>query len=784
MTAYKKYIPLLLSCLFWSIILLSQPQNNNQYQPSLSDSSLVLDLFERGGADNLEEALLWSRNIKYINGEKKALKALAEIYQTEGRSAAALRYSLERINLLKEIGNQKEGYQAEIFAGDIYYSEKLFDRALNYYHRANRMVSSEDSKIDLWEKIAYAYDRNNKPDSALFFHQRAYEYHLKDGNISAQLANLQSMSKIHDKTGNCLEALSQNQQIRDLIVEKNKSEYLATTYNNIGYNYHCLDDYKNALLSFEKADSLCLDDCDLDQIALHSNMGIAYFNYGQFKKAVRHFDTGIDIAKKEKNDKERAHLTYLKATVYQHNNDLYQALIFNEDAMKLAQKIDEKNTLANTYLLAAEAYEKLYEYELALDFYQKYLELRNEIREEEKNRRENILQQQVLLERAEKEIKLLLASQELQDAMIKQLQLEKDNSNLENERLLSEAEREKVEKEILLKEKEIQAARLQAKELEAEQNRQQLLLAKQELQNAEKQREIEQLKQQEEVNRLALLQKEAEEAARKKEIENLNQQAMISQLEIEKQNERLQSMVGLGIALLAILGLMLFGVIYSRRKNRMLEKERAKSEELLLNILPSETARELKQNGVATPKHYKKSTVLFTDFEGFTALSAQLPPEEIIDELNICFLAFDEIIERHGLEKIKTIGDAYMCVGGLPIENESNPQDAVAAGLEMQKFIENRYAEKKAQGKPYWKMRLGIHTGEVVAGVVGSKKFAYDIWGDTVNLANRMETNGESGKINISKSTYELVKDQFKCQSRGAISVKNKGDMEMYFVEG
>ncbi|MCR9285778.1 MAG: hypothetical protein NXI23_00160 [Bacteroidetes bacterium] len=802
MKTIQQYIFLLIS--FSSLTSTSFSQNIEEFKPTLADSIQVINYLEQGGPKDLENALLLARNIGYLKGEKQVLKALTELYKKEGRSAAALRYSLERISLLIEIGNLQEGYEAKIFAGDIYYSEKLFDQALIYYHSADRMVNSNNSKINLWEKMAQAFHQLSKLDSALIFHQKTYDYYLANQAVSAQLTNLQFMSEIYDEKGDCMEALNQNQQIRDLVIENEKWEQLATTYNNIGYNYHCLNDYKNALLNFERADSLCLNECELDKIALYSNMGIAYYNHGQFKKSIRYLDAGIKIAKREKKEYERAHLIYLKGSMYYQKGDLYQSLIFNEVAMNLSKKIKDKNTLSDTYQLAAESHEKLYEYELALDYYQKYLELKSEIQGEEEDRRKEILQQQVLLERAEKEIKLLLASQELQDAMIKQLQLEKDNVNLENDKLASESKRQEVENEILLKEKEIRESRLNAKELEAEQSRQQLLLAKQELQAAAKEREIEKLKAQEEVNRLALLQKEAEEAKALQEIESLNKQKEIDKLNLESQAERLQSMVGLGIGLLVILGLMIFGFIWSRRKNRILEnqkseienqkseieqsrdlieKERAKSEELLLNVLPSETARELKQNGVATPKYYEKTSVLFTDFEGFTSLSAQMQPEEIIEELNTCFLAFDEIIERHGLEKIKTIGDAYMCVGGLPIENKTNPQDAVSAGLEMQKFIENRYFEKQKLGKPYWKMRLGIHTGEVIAGVVGSKKFAYDIWGDTVNLASRMETNCEAGKINISESTYELVKNQFSCQSRGAIPVKNKGTMKMFFVE-
>jgi class 3 adenylate cyclase/tetratricopeptide (TPR) repeat protein len=216
---------------------------------------------------------------------------------------------------------------------------------------------------------------------------------------------------------------------------------------------------------------------------------------------------------------------------------------------------------------------------------------------------------------------------------------------------------------------------------------------------------------------------------------------------------------------------------------KLVKDEQKRTDELLLNILPMETAEELKATGYSKPKHYKLVTVLFTDFKGFTQISENLEPQEVIEELNQCFLAFDEICEKHHLEKIKTIGDSYMCAGGIPVANTSNPIDCVQAGLEMQTWMANWKAEKEAKGELAWELRLGIHSGAVVAGVIGKNKFAYDVWGDTVNTASRMESSGEVGKVNISGATYELVKDQFQCAYRGKIEAKNKGEVEMYFVE-
>jgi class 3 adenylate cyclase/CheY-like chemotaxis protein len=219
-------------------------------------------------------------------------------------------------------------------------------------------------------------------------------------------------------------------------------------------------------------------------------------------------------------------------------------------------------------------------------------------------------------------------------------------------------------------------------------------------------------------------------------------------------------------------------------KHKILLEEQKKSDDLLKNILPDEVAQQLKNKGSVDAKPYKNVSVLFTDFQGFTKISEKLSPQDIIKELDMFFAKFDEIIGGHFIEKIKTIGDAYMCVGGLPLRNKSNPIDTVLAGLEMQDFVCKVNAEKEAKGEEKWNLRVGIHTGKVVAGVVGKKKFAYDIWGDTVNTASRMESAGEINMVNISGETYSKIEEYFDCEYRGKIKAKNKGDIDMYFVHG
>jgi len=224
---------------------------------------------------------------------------------------------------------------------------------------------------------------------------------------------------------------------------------------------------------------------------------------------------------------------------------------------------------------------------------------------------------------------------------------------------------------------------------------------------------------------------------------------------------------------------------YVKKSRAIIEKEKDRSEHLLLNILPAEIAEELKEKGEAAARDFDLVSILFTDFKGFTEKSATLCAADLIGEINHCFKAFDLICEKYGIEKIKTIGDAYMAAGGLPVPSGDSVQNTILAALEMQSYMTRRIAEKEAGDGFTFEMRLGIHTGPVVAGIVGVKKFQYDIWGDTVNTASRMESNGVVGKVNISQDTYELIKDdrKFTFEHRGKIQAKGKGAVDMWFVE-
>ena len=241
----------------------------------------------------------------------------------------------------------------------------------------------------------------------------------------------------------------------------------------------------------------------------------------------------------------------------------------------------------------------------------------------------------------------------------------------------------------------------------------------------------------------------------------------------------------IGIGLLAVIAaLSVFAFAQKRNDTRLIASEKRKSDELLLNILPAEVASELKESTRSGAGNYDLATVLFADIKNVSGVAEKTNAAQLATEMDYYFKKFDEIISRYKIEKIKTIGDAYLCVGGVPKAEQDNAYYVISAALEMQDFMKQAKAEKEKTGGVYFEIRIGIHTGPLIAGIVGVRKFAYDIWGDTVNVAARMEQHGEQGKINISGTTYELIKGKFSCTYRGKTEARNKTQLDMYFVDG
>jgi class 3 adenylate cyclase len=602
----------------------------------------------------------------------------------------------------------------------------------------------------------------------------------------------QHLANAYDQQGNAGKSLFYYLPIEDLIERFGSMQEKSILYNNLGRQYATLHDYKKAIEYFEKAELQCVYiPCDYPDV-LYANMGIALHNIGNTKRGIEYLLKARAILVNRKDNVALANLEHLLAGVYFKSNDLYNAISHNNIAIELAKETKQATVLAEAYKTAADLYHELYDFEKAFAFYKNYLNLVDSVRLEEQARQQRLNQQRSLLSEAEGQIKYLIARQNYKDLELGQVRFERERLELLNKNLELES-RQKEDKILLYQaQKAVDGAKQRELISEAMRSRQALLLAARELDTEKQKREISELKRQDEIDRT---QRMVDSTSRAQEVAILRKDKDITDLQLRQQDTFRRFVYGLGSLLIVILGLLALGWAFARRTNNRLNKqnrkiqaqnleiaeERHKSDRLLRNVLPEQIAQELKTKGYATPRYYDSVTVVFTDFVNFTRLSANLAPEALVDELDECFLAFDEICEKHGLEKIKTIGDAYMCAGGIPIPNETHPTDAVAAAAEMLLWLQTRNNENA--NAIFQEMRIGVHTGPVVAGVIGKNKFAYDIWGDAVNLAARLEQHGVSGKINISTQTAEAVKGHYKVSYRGVKEVYNKDPMDMYFIE-
>ena len=781
--------------LLWFALLLwsfaGAAQANAALPVAIADTSLVLLEGRYEQAKSARDAATLSR----------ALGALSTYHREKGQIALALRYALERIALLQKQPTADHFPAVLRSTAALYATEQLYTDAnrlyLRAYHLPDSLRGPADDVLD-WRGLSSSYAGRALPDSALVYEEKLLEHYRETADIDGRLNTLQRMADLYDAAKRPVQTLVMHRRMLALLEGvPDRRNSRITVLNNLGTVNNRLEQYTEAADYFRAAIEMASVDGHPGLPDMYTNLAITAFNNDNFDQAIRYFRE----AKKQLklgDTLKRARIDHLMAVVYLRNKDYYNAGVANEASILQAKLDGNARQLMANYSTAAGVHQALYEYEEALEDYQHHLDLRDSFLLEERLRQQDIVQQQLLLERSEKEITLLLVNQEVQELTINQLELERDKLRLASANLELTAKQQEDQLALLRREQEVQQAALRNRELEAQQNRQQLALAQQQIRAEEQKRKIAELNRREFIQQAELDRAAAAEAQQRQENQLLQRENEINALRLAGEDDfrRLVSFI-IG-ALVIVLGLMIAGFVLARRNNhklavknkeienqsQALAAEKQKSDELLLNILPAATAAELRETGKAEPKLYDSATVVFTDFGEFTRIAQTMAPDELLQQLNHCFGAFDRICETHRLEKIKTIGDAYMCVGGVPVPNDSHPQDAVRAALAMQTWMRDWQAEQKKQGKPHWEMRVGIHTGSVVAGVVGSKKFIYDVWGDAVNIASRMETGGALNRVNISRTTHDLVCDDFRCTYRGAVEVKNGGKVEMYFVEG
>lgn len=787
-------IILLLVCVFLSVARLSA-QDVEELEHSTAE---VDNLFEkaRGLRSDAEmyatanQSLAIARDLRYDGGVVRASILLAQVCVRTNKVEEALQHYLEAEEKLQPgetqaplLLNKSALITVYLGLGDLFFQQNLYDSARRYYRK---ILALSPQNYPVMEKAADACLHEMRFDSAETIYRQLIAHFKETGN-NAQLVQIhQKMANAYSNAGNAGKGLYYYLTIEDIVERYGSPEEKAVMYNNMGKQYAVLHDYPRALEYFKKSEIQCkFVTCDYLQV-LYANMGIALHNTGDSKAGIDYLLKARRLLESQKDWSSVANLEHLTARVYFSDRDVYNALTHNNEAIRFATDTRQNDVLANAYRTAADIYYQLYDFEKAFDFYQKYLILNDSMRLKEQARQQSIEQQRTLLSAAEGQIKYLIARQNFKDLELQQSRYEQERLKLLNENLALETERRKDEVRLLQIQQDVDQAKLREKTLQALQAQQQLRLKEQQLDAKEKEGLIASLRQKEQIDR-------AQRLADSVRVVQLRQDQEFQQREQENFKKFAYGLGGLGLIIAILLGI---GWALARRASRRLaiqnrkieaqkeqiELERQKSDRLLLNILPDEVAQELRTHGYASPRFYGAATVIFTDFLNFTKLSQTLTPERLIDELDECFLAFDEICEKYGLEKIKTIGDAFMCAGGLPVPNETHPVDAVKAALEMLAWLERRNRENP--NAVFRDMRIGVHTGPVIAGVIGKNKFAYDIWGDAVNLAARLEELGEPGRVNISGATCEEVKHHFHCAYRGKKEVHNKGLVDMYFIEG
>lgn len=725
-------------------------------------------------------------------------EAIEAEQESSSSSGNVLAKWLRVYNEIKDKKSHPEYANVATSIAHIYNQEQLYEQALPYYLEALEVLekngNSEVEKLELHRLLANVYANLSELDDALLHFNILLESKEKSDNLNGQINTLRDIAAVYMSHQDFHTALKFNLKIKDLLEANNYPDSeKVKIYNNIGYNYNQLKNYDEAIVFFKKALNEIKKNDFQQKTILNTNIGVAYYNMEEFSGSINHLLNARKLTQKHQPSK-LDEIDQLLATVYLKKNDLYNASI----SAKLSEQVAETNKhyplLIDIYYTNALIHSKLYEYDIALDYYQKHLNLRDSIGLESRLRQEKLLLQQLDLERREKEMKLFLMNEDVQELTIAQLKVEKENQELElknkEAELLTEQKRKQIlqkekellnkNNEILNKDNEILQKENEIKAVQAQRAQKDLELAQQTLRVTEQEKAYAVLQENKRLKELELQQKENQLLTEKNQKDSLKRQGIIDGLELQKRAQRIQFFSGLGF-LLALIVLIIF------LKNRAIERqkqeiseEREKADDLLLNILPAPVANELKETGKATTKKYDNVSILFTDFQGFTELVSSISADVLINELNDIFSRFDDIMDELDIEKIETIGDAYMAACGLPKENKDHALLCVKAAHRMIDFLEQRNKTHDIQ----WRMRAGIHSGPVVAGVVGKKKFAYDLFGDTVNTASRMETNSEAGRVNISQTTYELVQNHpdFEFECRGEIFAKGKGDLEMWFV--
>jgi len=625
----------------------------------------------------------------------------------------------------------------------------------------------------------FGFAQNTKIDSL----KRIVETGVKD---TSMVVTLNALSKEALNSEDLKQSLEYARKANELAKRLNYKKGIAYSLKNIGLVQYFQSDFLNVLDSWTQSLKEFESIHDTIGIAnLVNNLGAIYYAQGSNVRALDYYLRSLSISEKVKDTYNTSQTLLNIGGLYAEMNNFDKALEYYNKFNDYRNQLNDPQLNVGYLMGVGEVYFEKGLYDEALNYYQEALASNQNITK----RADNLLKLgKVLLKKNDKKKSIEYLNEAFEVAQLNNQQLQM----VQAWEGLGEVYMQDNFEEAL---KSFKEAEKLAKDIEANdelrdiyQGMSKAYASNKDYKNAFKYKEL-YIAQKDSLfnlktdDKIRGLQFDFDLEKKEDQIGLLEKESQIQQLKDKKQQTIIYASA-IAIFLVFLLALGLYRRYhFIRQTNRIIEEEKNRSDRLLHNILPEETALELKENGKVKAKKFDSVTVLFTDFKGFTEYAKNLSPEELVSSVDYYFSKFDEIMEKYGMEKIKTIGDAYMAVGGLPFQTNDHAYKMLLAAFEIAQFIEESKQNKK-DDITHFDIRIGINTGPVVAGVVGIHKFAYDIWGDTVNVASRMETLSNPGRINISENTYELVKDVFQCKYRGEIEVKNRGMMKMYFVNG
>jgi len=616
----------------------------------------------------------------------------------------------------------------------------------------NDKTAPDTSRAQAMKNIAWDGYLFSQPDSAFYFAQLMYEFANKKGLNKKMVSALNIQGLSYSFRGDYHEALAYFKRCLMISEEISYKQGKTSSLINIGNIYRNQGDYPKAIVFLQRSLKISEQISDRKGIAnTLNNIGLIYGKQGEYSKALNYFMKSLKISEDISNKRGMAGSLNNIGIIYKNLDDDSKAMEYHQRCLKIFKEISDIRGVANTLNNIGLVYKNQGDYSKAKDFFQRCLKISERISFKQGialslnnigniyNNKDQYTQAIIWCEKGfaiAKEIHILA---EQKNACLCLYDAYKSMGN-------GDKALEYYEYISMLEDS------LQAKETS---------------------KKLHQMEFQKKIMADSLAKEEEKLKVR-----------YAHELEIQRKNRNRNMFIASGLFVVIITLGLFFQLRHIRISKTSIEKEKDRSDNLLLNILPAEIAEELKEKGRSDARDFDMISILFTDFYEFTKISAGLSAHELVTEINSCYEAFDQIIGKYGIEKIKTIGDSYMAAGGLPVPSNDSVVKTVQVAIEMQAYISERKKEKTAKDESFFEMRVGIHTGPVVAGIVGVKKFQYDVWGDTVNTASRMEELGEVEKVNISHDTYALIKDNplFTFESRGKIEVIGKGEMEMYYV--